>query len=234
MTRQGGNGKNDLAANGLMASKERLFRRLAHEVGDGRTIQAMAQVPREAFVPAESRHLAYGDIPLPIGYDQTISQPHIVAIMTAALALKPRDKVLEIGTGSGYQAAVLAELASLVITVERLPQLCSAAQARLDSLGYWDRVGVRMAGDGLGCPEEAPFDAIIVTAGAPKLPAILLDQLAPGGRLVVPVGSREEQNLFRAVRNEERFTIQTLGPCRFVPLVGRDAWQLLPEGSETA
>ena len=228
MMRQGENGGYDLAA-----SKARLFQRLAREIGDGRTVQAMARVPRETFVPASSRILAYDDIPLPIGYDQTISQPYIVAMMTAALALKPTDKVLEIGTGSGYQAAILAELASQIITLERLPRLRSAAQARLDSLGYRDRVWVRMSGDGLGYPEEAPFDAIIVTAGAPKLPTVLLDQLAPGGRLVIPVGSRKEQTLFWVTRNEERFTVQTLGPCRFVPLVGRDAWELLPKGSET-
>jgi protein-L-isoaspartate(D-aspartate) O-methyltransferase len=213
----------------LAQAKERLFQRLRLEIGDQRAIDAAARVPREAFVPASCRHLAYDDIPLPIGYGQTISQPYIVVMMTAALELKPTDKVLEVGTGSGYQAAILGELAARVITVERIPELASAAQAVLRSLGYGDRVSVRPAGEALGCPEEAPFDAILVTAGAPTTPRSLLDQLTSQGRMVVPVGSRYEQDLLCVVRHGDESSTHNLGPCRFVPLIGQEAWEARPE-----
>ena len=214
-------------------SRERLLQRLRQHDGATRVVEAMGRVPREAFVPAPLRHKAYEDVPLPIGHDQTISQPYIIVMMTAALDLKPTDKVLEVGTGSGYQAAILAELASRVVTVERVPALARSAQALLASLGYGARIDVRQADDALGCPQEAPFDAILVTAGSPKLPRTLLDQLAPGGRLVIPVGSRLEQNLLHVLRTDDTFSIRSLGPCRFVPLVGPEAWQAPAQGEKS-
>jgi protein-L-isoaspartate(D-aspartate) O-methyltransferase len=192
----------------------------------------MGRVPREAFIPTPLRHMAYDDVPLPIGHDQTISQPNIVVMMTSALDLKPSDKVLEVGTGSGYQAAILAELAWRVITVERVPALARSARALLASLGYGARIDVRQADDALGCPQEAPFDAILVTAGSPKLPRALLDQMAPGGRLVIPVGSRLEQDMLHVLLTGDTFSIRSLGPCRFVPLVGPEAWQASAQGEE--
>ena len=207
----------------LERAKRRLLEHLAREISDKRVLSAMAQVPREAFIPEVSLHLAYEDIPLPIGREQTISQPIIVATMTAALAPKATDSVLEIGTGSGYQAAVLSLLSERVITVERFPELAERAREVLGSLGY-DNVSVQLAGQGLGCPEEAPFDGIMVTAGAPRLPRLLLDQMADGGRLVIPVGSPREQDLLLVRKEEEGYTVKGLGPCRFVPLVGQGAW----------
>jgi protein-L-isoaspartate(D-aspartate) O-methyltransferase len=215
-------------------ARARLFAALRRERKaeglDERVIQAMERVPRERFVPPAARHLAYEDIPLPIGWGQTISQPFIVCLMTSALDLQEDDKVLEIGTGSGYQAAVLAELVpkGKVITVERIPQLLHAAKALLEELGYAQRVDARLAGEVLGCPEEAPFNAIIVTAGAPTLPRVLLEQLAVGGRMVVPIGSRHEQELTKVTRTPTGFSLTTLGPCRFVPLIGKGAWEEEP------
>ena len=208
----------------LKEQKLRLLEHLRRDVSDERVLQAMERVPREAFVPEASRHLAYEDIPLPIGEDQTISQPLIVALMIASLNLKPTDRVLELGAGSGYQAAILSLLTREVITTERLPTLASAAQSLLMSLGYHN-VRVRHAGEVLGCPEEAPFDAIIVAAGAPRLPRVLLDQLVERGRMVIPVGSRYEQDLSLVEKTREGYSVKSLGPCRFVPLVGRDAWK---------
>lgn len=224
----------------LEEAKERLFATLRRERKaeglDEQVIRAMERVPRERFVPPASRHLAYEDIPLPIGWGQTISQPFIVCLMTSALDLHETDKVLEIGTGSGYQAAILAELVpkGKVITVERVPQLLQSAQAILKELGYGDRVEVRPAGEVLGCPEEAPFNAILVTAGAPTLPRSLLEQLAVGGRLVIPIGSRYEQDLTKVVRTREGYSVRTLGLCRFVPLIGKEAWEeeIPPEPKE--
>lgn len=203
--------------------KRRLIEHLRRDVSDVRVLEAMTRVPRDLFVPWDSRHLAYEDIPLPIGQDQTISQPLIVAMMVAALAVKSTDKVLEVGTGSGYQASVLSLLAREVVTTERLPDLAGAARERLASLGC-DNVVVRPAGDVLGCPEEAPFDAIVVAAAAPRLPMVLLDQLADGGRMVIPVGSLHQQELNRVEKNRDGFSVKSLGPCRFVPLIGPGAW----------
>ncbi|MCS7207211.1 MAG: protein-L-isoaspartate(D-aspartate) O-methyltransferase [Dehalococcoidia bacterium] len=223
----------------LEEAKERLFALLRRERQaeglDERVIQAMERVPRERFVPPALRHLAYEDIPLPIGWGQTISQPFIVCLMTSALDLQPTDKVLEIGTGSGYQAAVLAELVprGKVITVERVPHLLHSARAILEALGYGNRVEVRPAGEVLGCPEEAPFHAILVTAGAPTLPRVLLEQLAIGGRMVIPIGSRYEQDLMRVVRTREGYSLRTLGACRFVPLIGKGAWEEDDQITET-
>ena len=208
----------------VQQARRRLMARLRREIGSERVVRAMERVPRTAFAPPQGWHMAYEDIPLPIGHGQTISQPYIVAAMTAALDLRTTDRVLEVGTGSGYQAAVLAELAPHVVTVERVPPLAEAARLTLESLGYGDRVVVHSAGDALGRPQDAPYDAILVTAGAPKVPGRLLRQLAPGGRLVIPVGAREEQELLRVDRTCDAFSFRRLGPCRFVPLLGCGAW----------
>jgi protein-L-isoaspartate(D-aspartate) O-methyltransferase len=211
--------------NELAKSKEALFRSLRRNLRAESILQAMAQVPRERFVPAESRHLAYLDLPLGIGEGQTISQPYIVALMTQALELRGDERVLEVGTGSGYQAAVLSLLVpqGSLVTVERVPVLADRARALLQELGYAN-VTVELAGPTLGCPGRAPFDAIVVTAAAPRLPESLVDQLAPGGRLVVPVGTLEQQELVQARRTGEGVSLRLLGPCRFVPLLGPEAF----------
>jgi protein-L-isoaspartate(D-aspartate) O-methyltransferase len=206
------------------SARARLIENLSCDIRDKRVLAAMARIPREEFVPLENRHLAYEDSPLPIGLDQTISQPLIVAIMTGALELRGNEKVLEVGTGSGYQTAVLAELARLVITTERLPTLAGTAERTLDRLGY-KNVVVHLAEENLGWQGEAPYDAIIVTAGAPRVPVNLLAQLSIGGRMVIPVGSRYMQELYKVTRRRGRNKVQKLGGCRFVSLVGRDAWE---------
>lgn len=205
-------------------ARARLVEHLSAEISDQRVLAAMAHIPRECFVPEAGRHLAYQDKPLPIGLEQTISQPLIVALMTQALAITANEKVLEIGTGSGYQAAILAELAGKVITVERHPALAQAAGKVLDKLGYKNIVQQPSA-QTLGWPEEAPYDAIIATAAAPRVPAELLDQLAIGGRLVIPVGSRYEQELYKITRGRRKNKVEHLGGCRFVSLIGEGAWQ---------
>jgi len=184
----------------------------------------MGQIPRERFVPPECQQFAYEDRPLPIGYDQTISQPFIVALMTEALKLKGAEKVLEVGTGSGYQAAILADIVPRVITTERLPVLAVTARQVLAELGYAN-IEVCLAEETLGWPKEAPYDAIMVTAGAPQVPPELLAQLAIGGRLVIPVGSRHLQELYRVTRGRQRTKVDNLGGCRFVSLIGNGAWE---------
>ena len=205
------------------AERARLIEHLSREIKDKRVLDAMARIPRERFVPKESRHLAYEDIPLPIGLEQTISQPFIIALMTEALELTGAEKVLEIGTGSGYQAAILAELTRRVVTVERLPKLAETAGKVLDSLDYRN-VEIHLSGETLGCPEEAPFEAILVTAGAPSVPPELISQLALGGRMVIPVGSRYLQELVKITRQRKKNRIENLGGCRFVSLIGKGAW----------
>jgi protein-L-isoaspartate(D-aspartate) O-methyltransferase len=167
--------------------------------------------------------MAYADMPLPIGHEQTISQPFIVALMTEALELTGKEKVLEVGTGSGYQAAILAELARRVITTERLSALAEAAKDVLTNLGYTN-IEVYVAEETLGWQQEAPYDAIMVTAGAPRIPVDLLNQLAFGGRLVIPVGSRYVQELYKITRHKKGNIVENLGGCRFVSLIGKDAW----------
>jgi len=206
------------------AERARLIEHLSTEIKDKRVLAAMSRVPRELFVPPESRYLAYEDMPLPIGLDQTISQPFIIALMTEALELKGNEKVLEIGTGSGYQTAILAELARFVISVERLAPLAESAKKVLDSLGYRN-IEIHLAGETLGWPQAAPYDAIIVTAGAPRVPPDLLAQLAIGGRLVIPVGSRHLQELYKITRRKKKNIVQNLGGCRFVSLIGKGAWE---------
>ena len=207
----------------LEKERERLLEHLRREISDERVLSAMARVPRELFVPKSSRYLAYEDRPLPIGEGQTISQPFIVALMTQALELVGTEKVLEVGTGSGYQAAILAELAREVITVERLPRLALSARRTLRKQGYTN-ARVYLAPRTLGWRDEAPYDAIMVTAAAPQIPRELMDQLVVGGRMVIPVGSRWEQDLLQVIKREEGMTINNLTPCRFVPLIGEEAW----------
>jgi len=206
------------------AARASLVEHLSTEIKDKRVLAVMSRIPRELFVPPELQHLAYEDMPLPIGLDQTISQPFIIALMTEALELRGEEKVLEIGTGSGYQAAILAELARRVITVERLPALAKSAKKILASLGY-TRVEVQAAGDSLGAAAQAPYQAIMVTAAAPEVPADLLAQLAIGGRMVIPVGSRYVQDLYKITRGKKKNKIQNLGGCRFVALIGKGAWE---------
>jgi len=207
----------------LEREREKLIEHLRQEISDERVLNVMARVPRELFVPSSSRHLAYEDRPLPIGEGQTISQPFIIALMPQALERLGSEKVLELGTGSGYQAAILAEIARQVITVERLPSLANTARRTLKKLGYIN-VQVHLAERTLGRRAEAPYDAIMVTAAAPRIPQELLDQLAVGGRLVIPVGSRWEQDLLQVTKQKEEFTVKNLTPCRFVPLIGEEAW----------
>lgn len=208
----------------LERARETLLKYLDHEIADKRVVEAMRRVPREAFVSPEQYHVAYDDRPLGIGFGQTISQPFIVALMVQALELKGREQVLELGTGSGYEAAILAELAQKVVTVECIPELAESAKQVLDKLGY-SNIEVHVAGKTLGWPEGAPYDAIIVSAGAPTMPEVLLEQLAWGGRLVIPVGSRWQQDLLRVTRLRKGNRIENLGGCYFVPLVGEGAWE---------
>ena len=198
---------------------DRMLQRVAEEVRDERVLRAMRAVPREQFVPALLRHSAYEDAALAIGEQQTISQPLIVGMMTEALALAGEEHVLEIGTGSGYQAAVLARLAADVVTVERIDALRERAEATLERLGVTN-VRCLPAGEVLGAPEHAPYDAIVVTAAAPEVPAALMEQLGVGGRMVVPVGGRHEQELLVVRKTEEGTERHVLTLCRFVPLLG--------------
>ena len=205
-------------------ARQILIESISPGIKDKRTLSAMSRVPRERFVPIELQSSAYDDRPLGIAFSQTISQPYMVALMTEAMELAGREKVLEIGTGSGYQAAILAELAGFVYSVERIPGLAGEARRLLAELGY-KNVQVELAGDQLGCQKYAPYEAILVAAGAPDVPRTLIDQLAEGGRLVIPVGSRFEQELLRVTKGKMGNRTEKLGGCRFVPLIGRDAWQ---------
>lgn len=194
---------------------------------DPRVLRAVGKVPRHLFVDEALVGRAYGDHPLPIGDGQTISQPYMVALMTEALELHGHERVLEIGTGCGYQTAVLAEMCGKVFSVERLKSLADRATRRLDSLGYYN-VLVRVADGSLGWKEEAPFDAILVAAAAPTIPQALVEQLAPKGRLIVPVGDAYTQSLRKGVRGEAGMCWSDLGGCVFVKLVGQQGW---PNGS---
>jgi len=200
----------------------------SRDVRDRRVLAALAWVPREWFVPPPLVRQAYQDGPLPIGNGQTISQPYVVAWMTAALAPRRRDRVLEIGTGSGYQTAVLAHIVARVFTVERLPDLLVEAEERLRRLGLTN-IETRLGDGALGWPERAPFDAILVAAAAPHVPPALLEQLAPEGRLVIPIGDAQEQELVVVRRTASGFDERRVGGVRFVPLISRHAF--LPEGA---
>jgi protein-L-isoaspartate(D-aspartate) O-methyltransferase len=192
-------------------------------IRDPRVLRAMGKVPRHLFVDEALVGRAYGDYPLPIGEGQTISQPYMVALMTQALELAGHERVLEVGTGSAYQTAILAELCGKVYSIERLKSLADRAMNRLDRLGYYN-VQVRVGDGSLGWKEEAPFDAVIVTAGAPGIPRALLDQVEVKGRIVLPEGDAQSQVLRRGVREETGMRWSNLGGCVFVKLIGKDAW----------
>jgi protein-L-isoaspartate(D-aspartate) O-methyltransferase len=202
-----------------------LEEQLRPRIDDERVLDAMARVPRELFLPAELRPYAYDDAAQPIGEGQTISQPAMVALICELLALEGGERVLDVGTGSGYQAAVLAELAAEVHSIEIVPALAERAAAALAAAGYAERVVLHVGDGSSGDPEHAPFDAIAVAAAAPAAPPSLVAQLAPGGRLVAPVGSRFDQRLELLVRTEDGVRTRRSVPCRFVPLLGAEGFQ---------
>jgi protein-L-isoaspartate(D-aspartate) O-methyltransferase len=213
-----------LAIDAVDARAQMVERQLRQRgIRDERVLEAMGRVPRELFVPANLRPYAYDDGALPIGRQQTISQPFVVATICSLLALGGDERVLDVGTGSGYQAAVLAELAREVVTVERIPALAEAARARLVEAGY-ERVDVRVGDGSLGVPERAPFAAVAVAAAAPAVPHTLYDQLEEGGRLVVPRGSRRGQELVLVLRSSGGAVERRSIPVRFVPLVGDEGF----------
>jgi protein-L-isoaspartate(D-aspartate) O-methyltransferase len=206
---------------GRLAMVERQLR--GRDIEDERVLEAMARVPRELFVPEQERERAYADAALPIGHGQTISQPYMVARIAEALEARPGELVLDVGTGSGYQAAVLAELGANVVTIERISELAEQARRSLAAAGY-DSVEVHVGDGTLGFPDRAPFDAIAVAAAAPGFPQTLYDQLRPRGRLVVPVGGPRAQRLELIVRSPEGPAVVHSVPCRFVPLVGEEGF----------
>ena len=217
---RGGNGAGPSQADdGRDRAEERMLRLIRRHVRDRRVLDAMRAVPRDEFVPHGLRRHAFDDGALPIGSGQTISQPLIVAMMSKAAALDGDERVLEVGTGSGYQAAVLARLAREVVTVERVGSLLRRARATLRRLGVRN-VRCMPAASDLGAPDDGPFDAIVVTAAAPGVPEALVEQLAEGGRLVIPVGSRTHQELLVVTKRGRRIRRRSLGGCRFVPLIG--------------
>lgn len=205
----------------LAMVEEQLRRRGISDLG---VLEAMTKLPRHLFVPGNYQSAAYDDRPLPIGEGQTISQPYMVAVMTQSLDLKGEERVLEIGTGSGYQTAILAELSKRVYTIERIPVLIEKARKVLEELGYAN-ISYRTGDGSKGWSEEAPFDGIIVTAGAPDTPKTLKSQLADGGRLVIPTGSRYTQTLYRTTRKGKHFIEEEITGCVFVPLVGDFGWK---------
>jgi len=219
-----GSGADQFAVERAEMLDKQLRRRGIHDSG---VLSAMAAVRREEFVPKEFRQRAYEDAPLPIGEGQTISQPYIVAAMTAALHLAGSERVLEVGTGCGYQAAILSHLGEIVFSIESRSELASSAAARLERLGYAN-VHIHCGDGTLGLPELAPFDAILVAAAAPRVPEPLRWQLAEGGRLILPVGDADNQELLCLTRHGNSFETRTLEACRFVPLVGYYGWKEPP------
>jgi protein-L-isoaspartate(D-aspartate) O-methyltransferase len=197
---------------------------ISRGIKDAKLIAAMKKIPRHLFVEEALQSQAYSDHPLPIGEKQTISQPYMVALMTEAMLLTGKEKVLEIGTGSGYQTAILAELSEKVFSMERIRPLAIRARKLLYELGYFN-VEIKIFDGTFGWMEESPFDAIIVTAGSPDIPQTLLDQLAIGGRLVIPVGDAFVQDLIRVIKTEEGIEKEDLGGCRFVKLIGKYGWE---------
>lgn len=198
-------------------------------IRDNRVLQAMRKVPRHLFVDEALYSQAYSDFPLPIGEEQTISQPFMVAFMTEAMELKGNERALEVGTGSGYQTAILAELCHKVYSIEKVSSLAGRARRVLDRLGYGNVI-VKIGDGTLGWREEAPFDVIIVTAGAPDIPRPLVDQLKVGGRLVIPVGGEFMQSLIRVRKTETGMDKEDMGGCRFVKLIGEHGWKVEREG----
>ena len=209
----------------LAIAKSKLFDKLSNDIEAPEVLQVMEIIPRELFVSKSDVHQAYRDIPLDIGYGQTISQPYIVALMTAAMKLDQSDLVLEIGTGSGYQSAILAKILNegKVISVERIPELADLARSVLNKLNC-DNVEIYPATCELGRPSNGPFDAIIVTAACPNLPQALVDQLKIGGRLVVPIGCLKRQELTLVIRTMHGMQVYSLGACRFVPIIGQEGF----------
>jgi protein-L-isoaspartate(D-aspartate) O-methyltransferase len=197
---------------------------ISRGITDPGVLEAMGKIQRHLFVEEALIGEAYNDHPLPVGYKQTISQPYIVALMTEALEMTGKEKTLEIGTGSGYQTAILAELSKTVYTIERIERLLEKSKMLLESLGYTNIFFKAFDGT-LGWDEFAPYDAIIVTAGAPKIPQPLLDQLAEGGKLVIPIGNRYGQDLIKVTRTKNAFKEKNLGGCRFVDLIGAHGWE---------
>ena len=218
-----GNGAPERIVLSFEEARENLVRSLAPDVSDARVLEAMAKVPRERFVDPELAPFAYADRPLPIGHGQTISQPRIVGMMLQELRLQGTERVLDVGSGSGYQTALLAELAREVIAVELIPDLAERARRILADLGYTN-LTLHVAGEALGWPAAAPYDAIVVAAAAPRVPMSLLEQLADGGRLIIPVGERGRQELMLVERTAEGFKVTRRGSCGFVPLIGREAF----------
>ncbi len=202
---------------------------LKRGVRSHRVLAAMEKIPRHRFVPEDSYGHAYEDSPLSIGKGQTISQPYMVALMTECAAPEPDDRVLEVGTGSGYQTAILAELAREVYSLERIPELAERAEGLLSRLGY-ENVSIRVGDGSEGWREKAPFDAIIVTAGAPELPDPLVEQLAEGGRLVIPIGSAHHQTLCTVKKERNKIQREEGTGCVFVPLIGTFGWEEKPSG----
>jgi len=218
-----GNGENARVLLSTEDARALLLRSLPPDVADARVLEAMSRVPRERFIDPEFAPYAYADRPLPIGHGQTISQPRIVGMMLQELALKGHERVLDLGSGSGYQAAILAELAQEVIAVELVPELVERSRRVLAELGY-QNVTVHQATSELGWPAEAPYDAIIVAAASPRIPMSLVEQLAEGGRMIIPVGERSRQELMLVERGKEGFTVSRKGACGFVPLIGKEAF----------
>lgn len=216
---------NPYAEDPFVAQRNRMVEEqlVARGIADPRVREAMRQVPRHRFVPVSRRPLSYEDRPLAIGAGQTISQPYMVALMTEQLKLSPGAKVLEVGTGSGYQSALLAEMGMRVYSVERIAELARSAAQRLKEIGVIS-VQIRVGDGSLGWPEEAPFDGIVVTAYVPEVPAALREQLAEGGRMVVPVGRFMDQNLICVERRKDQFIETALCGCLFVPLIGAGGW----------
>jgi protein-L-isoaspartate(D-aspartate) O-methyltransferase len=193
-------------------------------IRDQRILNAFLDVPRHKFVEEYLKYKAYDDYPLSIGYGQTISQPYMVALMTETLSPKPEDTILEIGTGSGYQAAILSRLCSTVYSIERISTLASRARKLLDELGYYN-IHIRIGDGTMGLPQDAPYDGIIVTAGAPHVPEALVEQLKEDGRLVIPVGDQSIQDLKRLTKTKDGVKEESMGGCRFVKLIGKNGWQ---------
>jgi protein-L-isoaspartate(D-aspartate) O-methyltransferase len=212
--------KDPLIARKTMVEEQLVNRGLKNQ----RILNAFLDVPRHKFVEEYLKYKAYDDYPLSIGYGQTISQPYMVALMTEALDPKPEEKILEIGTGSGYQTAILSRLCSTVYSIERISTLASRARKTLDELGYYN-IHIRIGDGTMGLQQDAPYDGIIVTAGAPYVPEALIAQLTEEGRIIIPVGDQNIQDLRRLTRTTDGVKEESLGGCRFVKLIGKNGWQ---------